>query len=54
MLGVPHISGGKGDLIVVVKLILPPSDRIGSNMELVEKFREFEKSYLTEERNRLK
>jgi molecular chaperone DnaJ len=54
MLGVPHISGGKGDLIVVAKLILPSSDKIGSNMEILEKFREFEKSYLNEERNRLK
>ncbi len=54
MLGLPYLHGGKGDLIITVKLALPSFEIIDSNKEILEKFRDFEKLYLAEERNKLK
>ncbi len=52
-MGLPYFHGGKGDLIVVVKLNMPSSEAINSNKELLKNIAEFEKEYLAKERQKL-
>ena len=52
-MGLPYFNGGKGDFIVVVKLIIPSKEIIESNKELFEKITDLEKNYLKAEREKL-
>lgn len=53
-MGLPYFHGGKGDLIIVVKLVMPTQDTVNSNKELFEKILQFEKDYIKKERDKLK
>lgn len=53
-MGLPYFNGGKGDLIVIVKLTMPSPDAVNSNKELLQSISQFEKNYLAKERERFK
>ena len=53
-MGLPYVHGGKGDLVVVVKLLVPSADTINSNKELFQSIAHFEAEYLKKERERFK
>ncbi len=53
-MGLPYFHGGKGDLIVVVKLTMPSLEVVNSNKELLNTVAQFEKDYLVKERERFK
>lgn len=53
-MGVPYIHGGKGDLIVIVKLMIPPKDKLEGLRSLLESVQELENEYLTKERDKFK
>jgi molecular chaperone DnaJ len=53
-LGLPYYQGGKGDLIVLVKLVVPPQINIDSSKKLFDNITKFENEYLGKERERFK
>lgn len=53
-MGLPYFHGGKGDLIVITKLVMPSQDTVNSNKELLDSVSRFEKDYLVKERERFK
>ena len=53
-MGLPYMHGGKGDLFVILKLLMPSKDSIDSNKELFDKLFNIEKEYLTKEREKFK
>ena len=53
-MGLPYFHGGKGDLLLVLKLIMPSQDDVNSNKEFFNKMIEIEKTYLTKEREKFK
>lgn len=53
-MGLPYFHGGKGDLVVIVKLIIPSVEVINSNKELFQSISNFESDYLKKERERFK
>ena len=53
-LGLPYYQGGKGDLIVVVKLVIPPQTNIDAGKKLFDNIIKFESAYLTNEREKFK
>ncbi len=53
-MGLPYFHGGKGDLIIIVKLTMPSPEAINSNKELLQSILQFEKDYLAKERERFK
>lgn len=53
-MGLPYFHGGKGDLIVIAKLIMPSSEVVNSNKELFQNISKFEDEILKKERERFK
>lgn len=53
-MGLPYYQGGKGDLILAVKLVIPPQNNIESGKKLFDNIAKFENAYLTIERERFK
>lgn len=53
-MGLPYFHGGKGDLVVIVKLIMPSVEIINSNKGLFQSISNFESDYLKKERERFK
>lgn len=53
-MGLPYFHGGKGDLVVIVKLTMPSIESINSNKELFQGISNFESDYLKKERERFK
>lgn len=49
-MGLPYYQGGKGDLILTVKISLPPFSSIEANKDLFENIAKFENKHLTVER----
>lgn len=53
-MGLPYFHGGKGDLIIIVKLIMPSPEVINYNNELLQNMFKFENDYLAKERIKFK
>jgi len=53
-MGLPYFNGGKGDLIIIVKLTMPSPEVVNSNKELLRSILQFEKDYLAKEREQFK
>lgn len=53
-MGLPYFHGGKGDLIVIVKLNMPSQETINSDKEFFQRISQFEKDYLIKEREKFK
>lgn len=53
-MGLPYFHGGKGDLIIVAKLVMPAYNMINSNKELFQNISQFEKDFLIKERDKFK
>ena len=49
-LGLPYVSGGRGDLIVIVKLQIPPKDKL--DVDIFDKLTKLEQEYLSAEREK--
>jgi molecular chaperone DnaJ len=53
-MGLPYFHGGKGDLVIIVKLIMPSQETLNSNKELFQDIAKIEGDYLKKERERFK